>query len=261
MQVTAGFILGMDGETDNAFDAQIDFIQEAGIPKAMVGMLTAIRGTDLYKRLEAEGRLLEDSSGNNVEATLNFVPQMDRQKLAEGYLRVLSTLYDPTLKNYFERCWTEIQQIHPKRSSMPSLGKNEILAFLRSMRRQMLSRQGPAYLKFLIRVLTQRPRMFPEAVSQAICGYHFEKITVHQVDAHSFLTYLQKELHAFRETWSRVTTRRGAQLDELRADVAHRLDRAHARYRLVHFGARETVRDAFDAFQLALEAHIEKVGA
>ena len=66
MEVTGGFILGLDGDGPEVFEAQVDFIQRAGIPIAMVGLLTALRGTNLYTRLEREGRLLSESTGNNV---------------------------------------------------------------------------------------------------------------------------------------------------------------------------------------------------
>ncbi len=47
IEVTGGFILGLDGDGPEVFDAQVAFIQAAGIPVAMVGLLTALRGTDL----------------------------------------------------------------------------------------------------------------------------------------------------------------------------------------------------------------------
>ncbi len=118
MEVMGGFILGLDGDNEGAFDSQIEFIQESGIPMAMVGLLSALKGTDLYLRLQREGRLLKESTGNNVSITLNFETEMDREVLIEGYKRVLTTLYDPTLKNYFERCWTLLRNLT---SSMPWL--------------------------------------------------------------------------------------------------------------------------------------------
>ena len=45
MQVQGGFILGLDEDDESAFDAQIEFIQETGIPIALVGLLTALKGT------------------------------------------------------------------------------------------------------------------------------------------------------------------------------------------------------------------------
>ena len=52
LEVTGGFILGLDGDREDCFDAQIQFIQEAGVAQAMVGLLTALKGTDLYQRLQ-----------------------------------------------------------------------------------------------------------------------------------------------------------------------------------------------------------------
>lgn len=177
IEVTAGFILGADGDTEDSFDAHIEFVQTVGVVMAMEGLLTVLKETGLYKRLEQEGRLLEESTGNNVSTTLNFIPQLERETLIAGYKRVLSTLYDPTLKNYFERCWVLIQHLPSANYRVRRVGRREIKAFLKTLWRQLLSRQGVAYTRFLTRVLRHRPQMFPEAVRFAIEGYHFEKVT------------------------------------------------------------------------------------
>lgn len=177
IEVAAGFILGADGDTEASFDAHIEFIQTAGVVMAMEGLLTVLKETGLYKRLEQEGRLLEESTGNNVSATLNFIPQIERDTLIAGYKRVLSTLYDPTLTNYFERCWVLIQHLPLAHYRVRRVGSRDIKAFLKTLWRQLPSRQGAAYMRFLTRVLRHRPRMFPEAVRFAIEGYHFEKVT------------------------------------------------------------------------------------
>lgn len=57
------------------------------------------------------------------------------------------------------------------------VGRRDLKAFVKTLWRQLLSRQGLAYGRFLTRVLRQRPGMFPEAVRFAIEGYHFEKVT------------------------------------------------------------------------------------
>jgi hypothetical protein len=105
------------------------------------------------------------------------MPQIDREVLITGYKRVLSTLYDPTLRNYFERCWVLIQQLPTTQYRVRRVGSRDIKAFVKTLWRQLLSRQGLAYARFLARVLRQRPGMFPEAVRFAIEGYHFEKVT------------------------------------------------------------------------------------
>jgi len=57
MFVTAGFIVGFDTEKVSMGQAMIDFIEETDIPVCMVGLLYALPGTQLTRRLAAEGRL------------------------------------------------------------------------------------------------------------------------------------------------------------------------------------------------------------
>ncbi len=186
IEVSGGFILGLDGDGPEVFDAQVAFIQEAAIPMAMVGLLTALRGTDLYARLEREGRLLGESSGNNVEIALNFRPELDPEVLVAGYRRVLATLYDPGLESYFERCWRFLSRSGAVPRARRKAGREEIVAFLRSLRFQLFSRQGPAYFKFLARTLLRRPRLFDHAVRLAIKGFHFQRFTIQTLAAHDF---------------------------------------------------------------------------
>jgi hypothetical protein len=61
----------------------------------MVGLLNAPRGTQLYRRLQRENRLLKDATGDNTDATLNFVPKMEYEKLVNGYKNVVNTIYSP----------------------------------------------------------------------------------------------------------------------------------------------------------------------
>ena len=63
MEVMAGFIVGFDSDPEDIFDLQMKFIRESGIPLAMVGLLTALPDTQLWRRLEKEGRLLDVSYG------------------------------------------------------------------------------------------------------------------------------------------------------------------------------------------------------
>ena len=70
-----------------------------------------------------------------------------------------------------------IQHLSTTQYRVRRVESREIKAFLRTLWRQLLSRQGAAYARFLARVLRRRPRMFPEAVRLAIEGYHFEKVT------------------------------------------------------------------------------------
>ena len=116
MQVQGGFILGLDSDDEGVFDAQIEFIQETGIPVAPIYLLTALKNTDMYERLKSENRLLEAPLGTNA-MPLNFRTEMSYGTLIKGYKRVLTTLYDPALENYFSRCLTLFRHLKPRPAS------------------------------------------------------------------------------------------------------------------------------------------------
>jgi radical SAM superfamily enzyme YgiQ (UPF0313 family) len=52
------FIFGWDGETEAAFGATLKFLEDHKVPAAYFNILTPVKGTPLYDRMEAEGRLL-----------------------------------------------------------------------------------------------------------------------------------------------------------------------------------------------------------
>ena len=199
MQVQGGFILGLDGDDEGVFDVQIDFIQEAGIPMAMTGLLNALKGTNLYDRLQSENRLLEASSGTpadfvlnltGVNVALNFKPEMDFRTLIEGYRRVIATIYDPMLENYFKRCLTLFEHLEPVPHLLKPRSKNAIYADLMGVRGRLSANQVPAYMNFIAKVTKDHPRMLPEAIRLAALGYHFEKITSQQIAVHDFKEFL-----------------------------------------------------------------------
>ena len=81
LEVMGGFIVGFDNDPPSIFEQQIRFIQRIGVVTAMVGLLHAVPRTPLYQRLKQQGRILMNSTGNNTDGTLNFIPKMDTQLL------------------------------------------------------------------------------------------------------------------------------------------------------------------------------------
>jgi hypothetical protein len=57
MVVYAGFIVGFDSEKKSVANETIDCIEAMSISVCMVGLLTALPGTQLTRRLAREGRL------------------------------------------------------------------------------------------------------------------------------------------------------------------------------------------------------------
>ena len=228
MQVMGGFILGLDGDDERVFGSQVKFIQDAGIPMALVGLLTALPGTDLSARLKSEDRLLDVAVGTSTTA-LNFVPQMDPRKLLDGYLRVNSTVYDPSLENYFERCLTLFKHLKPLPHVTPSLRPHEVYPALMMVRGRLSAGQIPAYSRFIAKVSKNHPSMLAEAIRLAALGYHFEKFTRHQQLFQAFKDFLEAELTLFREAVSGPGTN-GDSCDSRRQALLARVD---SRYRSI----------------------------
>ena len=56
--VQAGIVFGFDHDTPEIFKRSVDFLEEAGIQNATFNILTPFPGTPLFRKMEAEGRIL-----------------------------------------------------------------------------------------------------------------------------------------------------------------------------------------------------------
>lgn len=170
MQVTGGFIVGFDSDTEHIFDHQYDFIQKMGIVTAMVGLLNAAPGTRLWHRLKSEGRLTKLMSGENTDGSINFMPKMDKDKLINGYKRMITKLYSP--KNYYKRINTFLSHYKPKARVRFSF--SDFRTFIRtSWRIGILSNERFLYWGLLIRTFFKNRKALPMAIELAVFGVHF----------------------------------------------------------------------------------------
>lgn len=216
LEVMGGFILGFDNDPEDIFDRQIDFIQNTGIVKAMVGLLNALPGTDLYRRLKKEGRIVRETCGNNThDMTTNFRTRMDARVLQDGYKRVLGAIYDKTLKNYFDRCNKLLDRIEKIDHFQRKLSLNDIAAVLRSFMRQPFTPYGFRYLTFIIRNFVKNRRIFGEAMVFAIEGHHFFTITQETLKVEKLSTALDDCYRYFKEQ----TDKHAEKLDKNRKDA------------------------------------------
>jgi radical SAM superfamily enzyme YgiQ (UPF0313 family) len=176
IEVAGGFIVGFDTDPDDIFERQIQFIDSAAIPTAMVGLLSAMPGTQLYRRMQAENRLAAETHGNNThDFSLDFVPLMDKQKLLDGYKKIIAEIYDP--RHYFERCLSLLRRLKIHKTSVRRVQLAEVRAFFHSLLVQTFSFYGRQYWKFILRATWARPKMFAETISLAVKGHHFFKMT------------------------------------------------------------------------------------
>jgi radical SAM superfamily enzyme YgiQ (UPF0313 family) len=175
IEVSAGFIVGFDKDTSTIFQRQIDFIQQAGIITAMVGLLNAPSRTQLYKRLKEEGRILWTHEGDNTNYSMNFTPIMNKELLLEGYQKIVHSIYSS--KAYYERLKGFLTHFRPRVVSRGRINGENMMALLRSIfYLGILDKSRIYYWKLMFWSLRRRPDMIPLAVTYSIYGYHFRKV-------------------------------------------------------------------------------------
>jgi radical SAM superfamily enzyme YgiQ (UPF0313 family) len=174
LQVMGGFIVGFDSDNPTIFQRQIDFIQKSGIVTAMVGLLQAPYGTELYRRMDREGRLIAEMNGDNADGLTNIIPIMDIQVLQKGYQRILKDIYSPG--PFYQRVKNFLEEYNPVKNTV-HLEWQEILAFFRSIYwLGIRGRERVEYWKLFFWALLRQPAKFALAITFSIYGYHFWRV-------------------------------------------------------------------------------------
>lgn len=178
LEVMGGFIVGFDSDGPEIFDAQRALIQSSPISLAMVGLLMALPGTRLWRRLEREGRLRGRPGGDQF-ARCNFTPTMDEETLLRGYQKLMADLY--TAEAYYQRCEAYVAQAGPiPMSGWRGLG--DIQYFLKAVLR--IGIQSPRRLRFwrlLLRSVGAAPHTIKWSVVKALQGEHMIRYTEEHV--------------------------------------------------------------------------------
>jgi len=156
----------------------------------MIGVLTALPGTQLTRRLEKEGRLRIVTTGDQFDRP-NFHTTMDERTLLAGYAELLGELY--RADSFYKRCELLIDTVgRPKAPLRWRPGGLRVLLRtlwsigLRSPRRR-------EFWRLVARTLRRAPHAFPRAIELAIQGEHLIRYTREDV-----LPRLGRALQAIR---------------------------------------------------------------
>jgi hypothetical protein len=138
-----------------------------------VGLLNAPRLSRLYRRLEGEGRITDEFTGDNTDYSMNFMPVMDKNELLSGYKKIIKNIYSS--KSYYARVLVFLKSYDPPFSQPFSPGK--FMALIKSViyigifrKNQML------FWKIVLWSVFNKPKVFPLAVTYSIYGYHFRRV-------------------------------------------------------------------------------------
>ena len=94
--VNGCFIVGNDGDDPGVFEALRNFIEKSELLEAQVTILTPFPGTQLLRRLQADGRLLYDRIWDKCTLfDLVFEPkQMTADELVDGHTWLMTQIYN-----------------------------------------------------------------------------------------------------------------------------------------------------------------------
>ena len=177
MEVMAGFIVGFDNDPVDIFQRQIDFIRRSSIPLAMVGLLNALPDTQLWKRLEREGRLLGEASGNNTVCTFNFKTRMDPAFLVQGYQTIMRTIYSP--REYYERVLDSMKRTaeHFSEPTHYSLIRGFTTLTRIFLTLGVIDSERKEFWRFFTHAVFRHRTRISDSLRHAVVGYHFRKLS------------------------------------------------------------------------------------
>ena len=90
LEVVSGIILGLDTDKPDTAERLIDFIQASNIPLLTINILYALPKTPLWRRLEAEGRLVPDAGRES-----NVAFKLPYETVLAMWRRAISAAYTP----------------------------------------------------------------------------------------------------------------------------------------------------------------------
>ena len=120
--------------------------------------------------------MLGESTGNNTNCSLNFVPKMDAARLIAGYQSIMRTIYSS--KEYYQRTLDSLQ-----RTPVPSWDPKkfdlvrDVASFARlTLKLGVLDRERREFWRFFATALAKYRPQFADSMRLAAMGYHFRKL-------------------------------------------------------------------------------------
>jgi radical SAM superfamily enzyme YgiQ (UPF0313 family) len=169
IEVYGGFIVGFDSDDPAVFEQQLQFISRVPVAFAMVGLLMALPGTALWRRLKVEGRLRSASTGDQFGRP-NFVPTMDEKALLEGYARLMEQLYSP--EAYYRRCEMYVDRA-AKLPAPARFDLSRLAIAARTIMRVGIARPYRRHFwRLALRSLRRSPHTFSWVIVRALTGEH-----------------------------------------------------------------------------------------
>jgi len=114
LQILAGTMIGMDGEQPGRDKSLIEFVTRNNLPLIEIAQVYAYPGTDLWRRLKKEDRLLYTETDDLFQCqnlTMNFVPTRPVEDIQTEFLNIMAVLYESS--GFLDRAFNHFQAMRP----------------------------------------------------------------------------------------------------------------------------------------------------
>jgi len=113
LEVVSGIILGLDTDTLETADHIIEFIRDSRIPLLTINVLYALPKTPLWRRLEAEDRLVPEAGRES-----NVAFRLPYETVIDMWRRCITAAYDPAA--LYARFAYQVEHTYARRKDYPS---------------------------------------------------------------------------------------------------------------------------------------------
>jgi radical SAM superfamily enzyme YgiQ (UPF0313 family) len=131
MEVVSGIIIGFDTDTPQTADRILDFVRASQIPMLTINLLYALPKTPLWRRLEAEDRLIfEEGRESNIKFLMPY------EEVLGIWQKCMEEAYNP--EALYQRFQYQCEHTFPNRITVPNsparVSRENILHGLRIMK-------------------------------------------------------------------------------------------------------------------------------
>ena len=178
MEVVSGIILGLDTDDEATADRIIEFIEASRIPMLTINVLYALPRTPLWRRLQAERRLVDDTGReSNVAFALPY------ETVLAMWRKCITAAYEPAA--VYERYAHQRRHTFPNRKPFPGSGRA-------SWRNVRMGLGLLARIVWEIGVRGSYRRTFWRAAWPALCSGDIESLIHTAVVSHHLIEFTRR---------------------------------------------------------------------
>ncbi len=128
ISVNGCFTLGLDGDTTDIFEDTLKYVKASGLSEVQITLLTPFPGTELYRRLQRDGRLLRPAAWDYCTLfDVMYKPaKMSARELEQGFAWLMKELYSDEATRHRKQLFTAIARRRGQSESATAINRETL---------------------------------------------------------------------------------------------------------------------------------------